>query len=131
MSCGFAEDPDDPSRVKYPKGLTLKFDEEEMAALGDDLSNYTGPCPVCNFMTLVPMSKFTGSSIQQMARENRQAEYKEQAKAFVDVVKEEITGGGSIFDGAPPDPTAPPGQHDDLPDADKIDETKLDPRKPE
>lgn len=131
MSCGFAEDPEDPSRVRYPRGLTLKFDPDEIEALGGDLTNYNGPCPVCNCMTLVPMDRFSGQSIRQMAKENRTAEYKEQAKAFVDVVKDEITGGGSIFDNAPPDPTAddvPPGKTDDLPDADEVDDSDLKPR---
>lgn len=129
MSCGFAEDPNDPAKVRYPKGLTLKFDEDEIAALAGDLSAYTGPCPVCEFMTLVPMDRFTGGTIQQMARENRAAENREMAKTFVDVVKEEIAG-GSLFDGGPVDPgaAAVPGQRPDLPDADGIDESQLKPR---
>lgn len=127
MSCGFAEDPSDPSKVRYPKGLTLKFSEEEIQALGGDLSAYAGPCPVCEFMSLVPMDKFTGQSIAEMAKENREAEYREQAKAFVDVVKDEIVG-GSIFAGGPTDPTAPPGVRDDLPEADAIDDSDLKPR---
>lgn len=126
MSCGFAQDPNDPSKVAYPKGLTLQFEPDEIAALGGDLSAYSGPCPCCNFMSLVPLEKFTGGTIQERARENRQAENREMAKTFVDVVKEEIAG-GSIFAGGPQDPTepGPPGQRDDLPDADELDESQL------
>lgn len=128
MSCGFAEDPNDPTKVRYPKGLTLQFEPDEIAALGGDLSAYSGPCPVCEFMSLVPMGKFTGSTIDHAARENRQAENREMAKTFVDVVKEEIAG-GSIFTGGPVDPgasTGVPGQRDDLPD--DIDDSQLKPR---
>jgi hypothetical protein len=135
MGCGFSEDQNDPSKVRFPKGITLKFEEDEIAALGGDLSQYTGPCPVCNFMTLVPLSQFTGHTIDGMAMENRKGEYKEQAKAFVDVVKSEIAG-GSLFDGGMQEPSEPapsgprpPGQHDDLPDADDVDDAGLTPRR--
>ena len=124
MSCGFAKDPNDPSKVEYPKGLTLQFSPDEIEALGGDLTAYSGPCPCCEFMSLVPMDKFTGQSIHQMARENREVENREMAKAFVDVVKEEIAG-GSIFSGGMADPTAsaaPPGQHDHLRDADDVED---------
>lgn len=131
MSCGFATDPNDPSKVAYPSGLTLKFDEDEIEALGGDLSAYTGPCPCCNYMGLVPMDKFTGETIRGRSKENREAEYKQQAHAFVDVVKEELAS-GSIFSGAMEEPHAggdgAPGQRDDLPDADDIDDGDLKPR---
>lgn len=132
MSCGFAEDANDPSKVRYPKGLTLQFEPDEIAALDGDIRSYSGPCPCCNFMSLVPMDKFTGGTIRERARENRDEEYKQQAKAFVDVVKDEIAG-GSIFDGAMPAPTPEdvkgvPGQRDDLPDESEIDDGDLKPR---
>jgi hypothetical protein len=132
MSCGFAEDPEDPSKVRYPKGLTLQFEPDEIAALGNDIRSYSGPCPCCDFMSLVPMDKFTGGTIQGMARENRDADHRAMAKTFVDVVKEEVVG-GSLFSGGPPDVTPEqaggvPGQRPDLPDADDIDDADLKPR---
>lgn len=131
MSCGFCEDASDPSKVRYPKGLTLQFTEEEIEALGGDLSAYTGPCPCCDFMSLVPMDRFQGSTIAQRSRENRDAEYKQQAQAFVGVVKDELTK-GSIFHGgmAGAAQDAEPEGTDDLPDADQVDDADLKPREP-
>jgi len=134
MGCGFVEDQNNPTSVKYPKGVTLHFDEEEIEALGGDLSSYTGPCPVCKYMTLVPMSKFGGGTIQGDAMEQKKKDWDGQARAIVDTVKNEIAG-GSIFDGsmgAAADAAdreaghAPPT--DDLPDADAVNDEDLKPR---
>lgn len=135
MSCGFVEDQNNPRSVKYPSGLTLKFDDDEMEALGGDLSQYTGPCPVCKYMTLVPKSKFGGGTIQQDAMELKKKDWQGQAGAIVDAVKQEIAG-GSIFSGSMSDAAdaadaeaghGPPGA-DDLPDAGAVEDDDLKPR---
>ena len=125
MSCGFAEDANDPSKVRFPKGLTLKFEAGEIEALGGDIRSYSGPCPVCKFMTLVPMDEFTGESIREAERENRRADNRDMAKDFVDVVKQEV---GGIFTGGMTPPDGPPGQHDDLPEEDAVADGDLTPR---
>lgn len=136
MGCGFVEDQNNPRSVKHPSGLTLRFDEDEIEALGGDLSAYTGPCPVCNYMTLVPKSKFAGGTINEGALEQKKKDWQGQAGAIVDAVKQEIAG-GSIFDGsmsAAADAAdreaghAPPGA-DDLPDEGDVEDDELPTRK--
>lgn len=129
--CGFV-DMSDPSNVRhpYPAGLTLRFSPEEIAALGGDLSAYTGPCPVCNYQTLVPKDLGFGmTSGMERHRAERMAEYKEQADVQADVLvtrlKQEVVGmaGGSIFDQA--GGAAAGDWQDDLPDAETVDTSKM------
>lgn len=132
------EEPPDECRfhcVTCGWNQTLKFEEEEIAALGGDITRYTGPCPPnqngCGNMTLVPHARLMGQefeTVYQRAKKDRTEEYKEQAKVLVDTVKEEIVG-GSLFDGGPQEPSAgdihdprPPSQRDDLPDASEVDD---------
>jgi hypothetical protein len=115
MGCGFVEDANNPSSVKHPSGLTLRFDEDEIEALQGDLGNYTGPCPVCKYMTLVPYDRMAGGrTIDGLAREQKKEEWKGQANAIADVFEERLVG--SIFEGSMRDPSEP-----DLPDADDVD----------
>lgn len=120
---------------------TLKFEDDEIAALGGDITAYGGPCPDCESMTLTPHAGLMGDDVKtiyERAKKNRREEYAEQADVLVDRVKQEI---GSVMGGSTLDPTPeeehdpdnvhdprPPGQRDDLPDADDVDSSGLDPR---
>lgn len=120
---------------------TLKFEEAEIEALGGDITAYTGPCPECESETLTPHAALMGRDVQSVyerAKKNRLEEYREQADVLVDRVKQEVGSvmSGSAFDQTPEeqhDPAnvhdpRPPGQRDDLPDADAVDEGDLTPR---
>lgn len=138
MGCGFQTEPDNPRKIAYPSGLTLQFEPDEIAALDGDLTNYTGPCPCCNCMTLVPKSKFGGETIVGTSRKQVEAEQRQAAKVFIDEAKQQIAN-GSIFSGsmAPAADAAdaeaghpPEGYGGDLPDAGDVNESDLKPRKP-
>lgn len=103
---------------------TLEFEPDEMEALGDDVRSYGGPCWKCGYMTLVPKGELFSNqkSIDQMAREKRAMEYREQADVLVTRVKEEFIGAvGGMAPPPPEDPesAAPPGA-ENLPDADTV-----------
>jgi hypothetical protein len=73
---------------------TLKFEEEEIEALGGDITSYGGPCGGCKSMTLVPYNKLAGDhgkSILDRARENQREEAEIHADVLVDRVKEEVS----------------------------------------
>lgn len=86
---------------------TLKFDEEEMAVLDNNVREYTGPCPGtlqdgsrCNMMTLVPKDAFWGKDFPSMAdsaMKQKRDEAKVQADAMVDAVVEKV---GPMIGGA-------------------------------
>jgi hypothetical protein len=122
-------------------GKTLQFEDDEIAALGGDITNYGGPCPECASMTLVPRASLMGDdvgTIYQKAKANRRAEYEEQAGVLVDRVKDEIAAvmGGSTLSPTPEeehDPAnvhdpRPPSQREELPDADSIDPSTIESR---
>jgi hypothetical protein len=115
---------------------TLKFEPDELVALGGDITNYCGPCPECDSMTLVPRDAIMGddfTSASERARESRKEEYSEAADVFIDKVKEEV---GGIMSGStlaqPPeeqdDLGDKGGERPDLPSADNVDPGGLKPR---
>lgn len=137
MGCGFVEDQNNPRSCKYPSGLTLKFDPEEIEALGGDLSQYTGPCPVCKAQLLVPKNQISGQSISAEAHQHQVKQWHDQAQVqaevFADVIGKKVVG--SVFDGGMMDPdlggsdegdVSGPGA--DLPDADEVDRSNMKPR---
>jgi hypothetical protein len=111
---------------------TLRFEDDEIEALGGDISTYGGPCPKCKSMTLVPMSQLFPDflSAEQRARRNRKEEFTEAAEVFTDVVAKKV---GSLVTGSTLDPTPEEtGLQDpdrsDLPSADDVDLSGLKPR---
>lgn len=127
---------------------TLKFDKDEIEALGGDVTSYGGPCPTempslktgtmgCGSMTLVPRDSMIGDdfrSIRQRAKENRKEEYSDAADAFIDKVQERAGAViASAMTGAPGQ--APPEKpaeasdavpgREDLPDAGDVDLSRL------
>jgi len=130
MTCGFNES----GVSKFPRGLTLDFDDDEMMALEGDPYNHQGPCPVCSAQTLVDMAMMSGSdfSIRGQASANRKKEYGEAADVFIEKVKENV---GSMFTGVVPgstltDPSPTDGpSRDHLPEADDVDLSGMKPRK--
>lgn len=123
---------------------TLQFEEDEIVALGGDITNYGGPCPSeggCGSMTLVPRASLMGDdvgTIYSKAKANRRKEYEEQAGVLVDKVKDEIA---NVMAGSTLSPTLeeehdPDDVHDPrsaaartrdegLPDADSIDPSTM------
>lgn len=96
---------------------TLEFDDDEIAALNGSVRNYSGPCPQCNSMTLIPKDEMFGGekSILELAKQNRRAEYEEAADVFLDKaaakIGEVLVGGvpGGAPPAASPTPSAPDG----------------------
>jgi hypothetical protein len=132
MTCGLKEG----EVCKYPRGLTLDFDDDEMAALDGDPYNHQGPCPICGSQTLVSMEMMGGSdfSIRGKASANRRKEYGEAADVFFEKAQEKIGGmfagvvpGSTLSDPNPSTPSGP--SRDDLPDAADVDLSELKPRK--
>lgn len=117
---------------------TLHFDPDEVAALGDDVRSYGGPCQGCQSMTLQPHDTIAGGafkSIHEMASANKKKEYSEAADVFIDKVQGRV---GEMFTGVIPgstlsDPTPasePNGpSRDHLPEADDVDLSDMKPRK--
>lgn len=132
MTCGFEKD----GASKFPKGLTLHFDEDELAALSGDPYSHQGPCPVCNAQTLVDYAMMSGDhfSIRGQASVNRKKEYGEAADVFFEKAGEKL---GAIMGGVMPgstlnDPSPPPSSgpsRDHLPEADDVDLSDMKPRK--
>jgi hypothetical protein len=124
---------------------TLQFKEEEILALGGDITAYSAPCPDCNAMTMVPYASLMGedvATVYQKAKANRLAEVEEQAEAnagaLVNRIKGEMSGimGGSAFSPTPEEEHDPANVHDprpvhereDLPSADSVNIDDLKPR---
>lgn len=132
MTCGLK----DGDVCKYPRGLTLDFDEDEMQALDGDPYNHQGPCPICGSQTLVSMDMMGGSdfSIRGKASANRRKEYGEAADVFFEKAQEKIGGmlagvvPGSTLSDPNPAPAGGPSR-DDLPDANDVDLSDLKPRR--
>jgi hypothetical protein len=132
MTCGFSKDGESS---KYPRGLTLDFDDDEMKALDGDPYSHQGPCPVCNKDTLVNYAMMGGEhfSVRGRASENRRKEYSEAADVFFEKARENI---GSVLTGVVPgsalsDPSPPSSgpSRDNLPDAGDVDLSDLNARK--
>lgn len=116
---------------------TLRFEKDEIEALGGDVRSYTGPCSGCGLEMLRPYDSLGGDEfrpIAQRARDNRRAEFGEAAEVFLDKAGERIQtmmGGvmpNSTLD-AQQDDKHVPGRRDDLPPASDVDISDLPPRK--
>jgi hypothetical protein len=99
---------------------TLQFGQEEIEALGGDITSYAGPCPGCDNMTLVPHAHLLGEEFTpayQRAQENMRKQYEEQADVFIDKATEAVAEmmGGGVLASAPTDP-APASEEPDLSD---------------
>lgn len=125
MTCGF--------EGQHPRGLTYKFDEDELAGLGGDPYKWADhqPCPVCNSMTLVPWDALGDKSfsIKGAAKEDRLKEYQEQAEVQAEVFGRKMASvmAGSILDGAMGDPAEKPANspEEDYPDASEVDTSDM------
>jgi len=114
---------------------TLHFDADELEAIGS-IRDYTGPCPGCDMMTLVPKEAFWGKdfpSMNESSIKQKKEDAKVKAEAFVDALTDKVGPmiAGSMpkpsGDAAPADaPDAPAAPDADLPD--EVDLTKLKPR---
>lgn len=136
MTCGLK----DGDVCKYPRGLTLDFDEDEMQALDGDPYNHQGPCPICGSQTLVSMDMMGGSdfSIRGKASANRRKEYGEAADVFINKVQQRIgdvfVGGGPVPGSTLDEPTGTgqktpvPTGRENLPDASDVDLGDMKPR---
>lgn len=124
---------------------TLEFEDGEIQALDGDITSYGGPCPPdrggCGSMTLTPHIGLFGPemrTIYERAKKNRLEEAEENAEVLVSRIKKEVVSvmSGSTLDSTPEeqhDPAnvhdpRPPGQRDDLPDADSVSDGDLSPR---
>lgn len=124
---------------------TLEFEKDELEAIPDrDPRNWPlvgGQCLACSSPTIIPydmlaqgIDEFRPANAR--ARENRREDYRDAAKEFVGVVKDELIGGGITAPGStldqPPAEAAggkaggPP--RDGLPDADDVDISTVKPR---
>jgi hypothetical protein len=124
MTCGF--------NGKYPRGMTLQFDDDEMAGLGGDPYKWADhqPCPECDSMTLVPWDALGDKSftIKGAAKESRQQEYREQAEVQAEVFGKKIAEVmvGSVLDGGMKDPTdQTDDERENYPDASEVDTSDL------
>lgn len=113
---------------------TLQFDDDEMAALDNNIRDYTGPCWNCQCMTLVPKDAFFGHdfpSMTDLAHKQKRKDARVQAEEFVEVLKENvggmITGAAAAAKPETMDGSAPSTpDRSDLPE--EADPTKLTPR---
>lgn len=105
---------------------TLKFDEDEISALGNDIRSYAGPCWSCQMMTLVPRDHLIGDVTSIADRADEQ--FKKRVDTALDEVEKRV---GKVIGGAFAGAAQSKGEHDDLPDAKDIDVNDLKPRVPE
>lgn len=90
---------------------TLEFEAEEIAALGGNMSDYSGPCGGCNCMTLVPYgSILAGTNIEEMAGKNFQKQIEDASDIVLDKLESRVvnlmTGGAGAAAPAAADATA-------------------------
>lgn len=116
---------------------TLRFEKDEIAALGD-VRSYVGPCGGCGMEMLRPYDALGGAEfrpIAQRAKDNRKAEYSEASEVFLDKMTDRFT---SVMGGMMPNSTLDasqdhkhtvPGQRGDLPKSDDVDLSDLKPRR--
>ena len=96
---------------------TLEFDDAEIAALGGDVTEYSGPFGKCGTMMLVPHgSVLAGTNIEEMAQKNFYKQVDEASDMVLDKVEQRIAdlmGGGGVAR-----PKTAPGKPsiEDLPD---------------
>lgn len=112
---------------------TLAFDEEEIAALGNDISSYGGPCPQCKYMTLAPYGDIlAGTNIQKMAEESYFQQIDQAADIVLDKVQDRVadlmTGTPRAAKAAPAKPGPVAVSREDLPDASTVSDEDLTPR---
>lgn len=116
VSCGFAEHPE------WQRGLSLEFPEGELAGLGGDVYNYTGPCKECGCQTLVRYDSLAGDkSLDAMEREYALEAARMNARVLVDTVKDEFMSMGMSPSSAQKAGSEQSGPLSDLPDADDVD----------
>jgi hypothetical protein len=123
---------DQPGRMRFicvacGWDKTLEFDEAEIAALGGDISEYSGPCGSCNCQMLVPHgSILAGTNIAEAAQKSFYKQVDDASDLVLDKVESRIadfmTGGGAKKPDAAPAaaPAGGPITRDDLPDADTV-----------
>jgi len=122
---------------------TVQFEPDEIEAMPDrDVRNWPqvgGRCmnPDCGEPTIVAhdfMADVDFMPAMEQARKQRKEDVQDATRTAIQTAKEELLGvitPGSIFDSskdAPPRPAKKPG---DLPDADDVDTSGLEPRKTE
>lgn len=100
---------------------TLEFEDAEVAALGGDVSEYSGPCGNCKSMMLVPHgSVLAGTNIEEMAQKNFYKQVDEASDMVLDKVEQRIvdmmSGGGAASAAPRPKPAGGRPSIDDLPD---------------
>lgn len=137
-------EPPDECRFHCPMcgwSNTLKFDDDEIEALGGDVTNYVGPCPSCSNQTLIPYNKMYDNAVsaEQKATANRRKQYEEQADVFLDRAGQALGDmmTGSVFDKPDEEKVTKdhvaashvPGNRPDLPDAADVDLSDLTGRK--
>lgn len=107
---------------------TLKFEEDEIAALAGDITSYAGPCWSCEMMTLVPRDVLVGDVTSIADRAD--AEYKKRVDVALDAVEQRV---GKFIGGmaGATTKTEVPGERDDLPDVKDVDVNDLKPRQSE
>jgi hypothetical protein len=107
-----------PTRMRYVCiacgwDKTLEFEESEIAALGGDMAEYSGPCGACKCMTLVPHgSILAGTNIEEMAGKNFTKQVEDASDIVLDKLESRVvnlmTGGA----GAAVAPTVAPAADD-------------------
>jgi hypothetical protein len=102
---------------------TLEFDEGEIAALGGDISEYSGPCGKCNCQTLTPHgSILAGTNIEEAAQANFTKQIDNASDIVLDKIERRVTDfmvGGPSKKPEAPAPGAPITR-DDLPDVNTV-----------
>lgn len=99
-----------PTRMRYVCiacgwDKTLEFEVDEIAALGGDMAEYSGPCGGCNCMTLVPYgSILAGTNIEEMAGKNFQKQIEDASDIVLDKLESRVvnlmTGGAGAASAA-------------------------------
>lgn len=98
-----------PGRMRYVCiacgwDKTLEFSDEEKAALGGDLAEYSGPCGKCNCMTLTPHGGIlAGTNIEEMAGKNFYKQVDDASDLVLDKIEKRVTdfmGGAAAVAGA-------------------------------
>src|SRR3989304_5503702 len=102
---------DQPGRMRFicvacGWDKTLEFDEAEIAALGGDISEYSGPCGSCNCQMLVPHgSILAGTNIAEAAQKSFYKQVDDASDLVLDKVESRIAdfmmGGGAKKPEAP------------------------------
>lgn len=102
---------------------TLEFEDDEIAALGGDIAEYSGPCGQCNCQTLVPHgSILAGTNIEEAAQKNFHKQIDDASDLVLDKIEARVAD--FITGGPAKKPEAPvpgaPITRDDLPDVNTV-----------